>query len=108
MVGTPDAGAVAGGLLDLAGAQLVALLRCPRPRAVLLRPLVIGGWGSNLLDRLGLHLVTAPGSRGRALAGGSVRCMVAGIHLPPRTRPHDGARDLDGRVGAATAMHLAT
>ena len=60
-------GEVRGALLDLAGAQLLSLaafglLRRRRPLAVLLPALLeIGGWGSNLLDRLGLHLLTAPG-----------------------------------------------
>ena len=57
-----------GAVLDLVGAQLVALaafavLRRPRPRAVLLSGmLMVSGWASNLLDRLGLHQVTAPGT----------------------------------------------
>jgi lipoprotein signal peptidase len=57
-----------GALLDLIDfgllnvAALVLIHR--RPPAVVLVPggLMIGGWISNLLDRLGLHYVTAPGS----------------------------------------------
>jgi hypothetical protein len=43
---------------------------------------MIGGWGSNLLDRLGLHLVTAPGSRRGAvdfLHLGSICTNVADV-----------------------------
>lgn len=56
-----------GALLDLASAQILAfslftLLRRPRPLPVLLpAALSISGWASNLGDRLGLHLLTAPG-----------------------------------------------
>jgi len=56
-----------GGLLDLASTQILAfclftLLRRPRPLPVLLAAaLTIAGWASNLGDRLGLHLLTAPG-----------------------------------------------
>jgi lipoprotein signal peptidase len=57
-----------GALLDLLDvgllnvATLVLIHR--RPPAVVLVPggLMIGGWFSNLLDRLGLHYMTAPGS----------------------------------------------
>jgi lipoprotein signal peptidase len=59
---------VAGALLDLVdfgllGAAVSVLVR-RRPPAVVLVPaaLMIGGWSSNLLDRLGLHYWTAPGS----------------------------------------------
>jgi lipoprotein signal peptidase len=56
-----------GALLDLASTQILAfslftLLRRPRPLPVLLpAALAISGWASNLGDRLGLHLLTAPG-----------------------------------------------
>jgi lipoprotein signal peptidase len=59
---------VGGALLDLLGFGLLStavavLLRRRRPAMVLVPgALVIGGWGSNLLDRLGLHYWTAPGS----------------------------------------------
>ncbi|TDV57891.1 signal peptidase II [Actinophytocola oryzae] len=48
------------GLLSTAAFVLIRL----RPPAATLVPggLMVGGWISNLLDRLGLHLVTAPGS----------------------------------------------
>jgi lipoprotein signal peptidase len=57
-----------GAVLDLLSLELLtcltfALVRRPRPALVLVSGmLMIAGWGSNLLDRLGLHLVTAPGS----------------------------------------------
>jgi lipoprotein signal peptidase len=56
-----------GALLDLASTQILAfglftLLRRARPLPVLLpAALTISGWISNLGDRLGLHLLTAPG-----------------------------------------------
>ena len=56
-----------GALLDGAGVEALTLgafllLRRPRPRRVLVPALMaVGGWASNLLDRLGLHVVTAPG-----------------------------------------------
>lgn len=72
----PDLGA----LLDLLDAALLSravllLMRGPQPivrRAF--ATLMIGGWLSNLLDRLGMHYVTAPGS---------VRGAVDFIHLGP-------------------------
>jgi lipoprotein signal peptidase len=48
------------GLLSLAGVVLVR--RRLRPLLLVAGALMVGGWGSNLLDRLGLHTVTAPGS----------------------------------------------
>jgi len=57
-----------GTAIDLAGVALVALvaavlLRFRWPRLPFLgAALVLGGWASNLADRLGLHNVTAPGS----------------------------------------------
>jgi lipoprotein signal peptidase len=57
-----------GALLDLLDFGLLSvatavLLRRPRPGAVLVPgTLMLGGWSSNLLDRLGLHYWTAPGS----------------------------------------------
>jgi lipoprotein signal peptidase len=59
---------VTGALLDLLDAGLLGLavtvlLRRRRPAAVVvLGAVMLGGWGSNLLDRLGLHYLTAPGS----------------------------------------------
>jgi lipoprotein signal peptidase len=61
-------GPVTGGLLDLLDSALlviaaVALVRRRRRVVVLLSgAAMLGGWGSNLLDRLGLHTMTAPGS----------------------------------------------
>ncbi|TCC44985.1 hypothetical protein E0H75_31170 [Kribbella capetownensis] len=57
-----------GTLLDLAGLALlitayVVLVRRRRPAIILVSTaLAIGGWGSNQLDRVGLHAWTAPGS----------------------------------------------
>jgi len=49
------------------------LVRCRVPAAVSVPgALMIGGWGSNLLDRLGIHYWTAPGS---------VRGVVDFMHL---------------------------
>ncbi len=59
---------VAGALLDLLDAGLLCLavtglLRRRRPAVVVvLAAVMLGGWCSNLLDRLGLHYLTAPGS----------------------------------------------
>jgi lipoprotein signal peptidase len=71
-------GPITGALLDLLDFGLLSvavcvLMRRPRPVAVLVPgALVIGGWSSNLLDRLGMHYWTAPGS---------VRGAVDFIHL---------------------------
>jgi lipoprotein signal peptidase len=57
-----------GALLDLLGFGLLStaisvLVRCRLPATVLVPgALMIGGWSSNLLDRLGMHYWTAPGS----------------------------------------------
>jgi lipoprotein signal peptidase len=67
-----------GALLDLLDFGLLsiavsALARWRVPAAVRVPgALMIGGWGSNLLDRLGIHYWTAPGS---------VRGVVDFIHL---------------------------
>jgi lipoprotein signal peptidase len=59
---------VAGALFDLVdvgllGIAVAVLVRRRRPAMVLTTgALMIGGWGSNLLDRLGMHYLTAPGS----------------------------------------------
>jgi lipoprotein signal peptidase len=71
-------GPITGALLDLLdfgllSAAVSVLMRHRRPVLVLVAgALVIGGWGSNLLDRLGMHYLTAPGS---------VRGAVDFIHL---------------------------
>src|SRR2546423_607372 len=67
-VGEWYAGPVSGALLDLLDFGLVGiaayvLIRHRRPTLVLISgALLVGGWGSNLLDRLAIHHVTAPGS----------------------------------------------
>jgi lipoprotein signal peptidase len=67
-VGAWFANPVTGGLLDLVSALVLttAVLILVRNRyPVVLRTaaaLAVGGWSSNLLDRLGMHCVTAPGS----------------------------------------------
>jgi lipoprotein signal peptidase len=67
-----------GALLDLLdfgllGAAVSILIRRPRPLKVLVPgSLMIGGWCSNLLDRLGMHYWTAPDS---------VRGAVDFIHI---------------------------
>jgi lipoprotein signal peptidase len=59
---------VAGALLDLVDFGLLSiavylLVRRRRPAVVLVPgALMIGGWSSNLLDRLGMHYWSAPGS----------------------------------------------
>ncbi len=59
---------VPGALLDLLDFGLVSaavcvLVRRQRPAAVTVcGSLMVGGWSSNLLDRLGMHYWTAPGS----------------------------------------------
>jgi lipoprotein signal peptidase len=59
---------VTGAALDLVGAGVLGLavvLLLERHHPPVLRvpaALAIGGWSSNLLDRLGLHRLTAPGS----------------------------------------------
>jgi lipoprotein signal peptidase len=59
---------VTGAVLDLLdfgllAAAVVVLLHGRRPTAVLVTgSLMVGGWISNLVDRLGLHHLTAPGS----------------------------------------------
>jgi lipoprotein signal peptidase len=77
-IGAWYAGPVTGALLDVLDFGLVSitvwvLTRCRAPASVCIPgALMIGGWGSNLLDRLGLHYWTAPGS---------VRGAVDFIHI---------------------------
>jgi lipoprotein signal peptidase len=79
-VGAWYADPVGGALLDLLDFGLLTiaaavLLRRRRSVSVLIpAAMVIGGWGSNLLDRLGMHYWTAPGS---------IRGAVDFIHLGP-------------------------
>jgi lipoprotein signal peptidase len=61
-------GSLTGPLMDVVSCGLltvavIALVRRRRPPVVLVSgALVIAGWSSNLLDRLGMHRVNAPGS----------------------------------------------
>lgn len=79
-----------GALLDLIDFGLLTtaafVLVRRRPPAVILVPggLMVGGWISNLFDRLGLHYVTAPGSvRGAVdfIPLGSIRYNVADVFI---------------------------
>jgi lipoprotein signal peptidase len=77
-IGAWYADPVTGALLDLLDFGLLSiavwvLARCRATAAVRVTgALMIGGWGSNLLDRLGMHYWTAPGS---------VRGVVDFIHI---------------------------
>jgi lipoprotein signal peptidase len=77
-VGSWYADPVSGAVLDLLDFGLLSvalsvLVRRRRPAMVFVpATLLIGGWGSNLLDRLGMHYWTAPGS---------VRGAVDFIHI---------------------------
>jgi len=68
IVGSWYADAVTGRLLDLLGVGFLSIavfLLVRRRRTIVVlasAALMIGGWGSNLLDRLGMHSWTAPGS----------------------------------------------
>jgi lipoprotein signal peptidase len=68
VIGTWYNGRVTGALLDVLDFGLLSiavsvLARCRAPAAVVVPgALMSGGWGSNLLDRLGMHYWTAPGS----------------------------------------------
>jgi lipoprotein signal peptidase len=59
---------VTGPLIDLLGVGLLSVIgsvlvrRRRRPLLLVAGALMISGWGSNLLDRLGMHALTAPGS----------------------------------------------
>jgi lipoprotein signal peptidase len=78
VIGTWYARPVTGAVLDLLdfgllSAAVLALARCRLTPAVrVVGALMAGGWISNLLDRLGLHYWTAPGS---------VRGVVDFVHL---------------------------
>ena len=77
-IGAWYAAPVPGALLDmldfgLLSIAVLVMVRCRVPAVVSVPgALMIGGWSSNLLDRLGLHYWTAPGS---------VRGAVDFIHL---------------------------
>lgn len=59
---------VTGALLDVVDFALVSIAavvlarRQRRTAATICGSLMVGGWASNLLDRLGMHYLTAPGS----------------------------------------------
>jgi lipoprotein signal peptidase len=81
---------LAGAFLDLFGlglltTALLVLIRRRRPAAVHVpATLLIGGWGSNQLDRLGMHIWTAPGSvRGAVdfIAVGHYRYNLADVFI---------------------------
>jgi lipoprotein signal peptidase len=77
-IGAWYANPITGAVLDALDFALLSiavsvLARCRVPAAVsVLGALMTGGWGSNLLDRLGIHHWTAPGS---------VRGVVDFIHI---------------------------
>src|SRR5690349_2248990 len=79
-VGGWYANPLAGALLDLLDVGLLSivvslLMRRRYPAIVRFSgALMVGGWCSNLLDRLGMHYITAPGS---------VRGAVDFIHIGP-------------------------
>lgn len=92
VVGRWYAGRVTGAALDLLDFGLLStaawvLVRRPRPALVIATgALMLGGWGSNLLDRLGMHYVTAPGSvRGAVdfipIGGAPYYCNVADFFI---------------------------
>jgi lipoprotein signal peptidase len=67
-IGRWYANPVTGALLDLMDFTLVSIAavvlsrRQHRAAVTICGPLMVGGWASNLLDRLGMHYLTAPGS----------------------------------------------
>jgi lipoprotein signal peptidase len=67
-IGRWYANPVSGALLDLVDFALVSVAawvlarRRRRAAVTVCGSLMVGGWASNLLDRLGMHYVTAPGS----------------------------------------------
>lgn len=80
-IGALYAGPVTGALLDLLDFGLLSiavwgLTRCQVTAAVSVPgALMVGGWGSNLLDRLGIHYWTAPDS-----VRGAVDFILIGAH----------------------------
>jgi lipoprotein signal peptidase len=97
-VGGWFSGPVAGPLLDVLNVGLLSLagliLVRRRRRALVLvtGALMIGGWSSNLLDRLGLHTVTAPGS------------VRGAVDFIPLGRPYWNVADFV--IMGATALYL--
>lgn len=67
-IGRWYANPVTGALLDLVDCALVSIAvvvlarRRRRAAVTVCGSLIVGGWASNLLDRLGMHYLTAPGS----------------------------------------------
>lgn len=89
-IGRWYANPLAGGLLDLLDTGFlsiaIAVLVRRRRSAAITVPgaLVIGGWGSNLLDRLVMHYLTAPGSvRGAVdfIHVGRINCNLADFFI---------------------------
>ena len=79
------------GLLTLAGIGLVRRRR--RAPVLAAGALMLGGWSSNLLDRLGMHTVTAPGS------------VRGAVDFIPLGRPYCNVADFV--IIGATALFLA-
>jgi lipoprotein signal peptidase len=83
----PTAGAVAdaAGVLAVAGGVWLMARRPRRPSVLLGTALLAAGWTSNLLDRLGLHELTAPGSARGVVdfipSGGRSRSNVADLWI---------------------------
>jgi lipoprotein signal peptidase len=100
---------VTGALLDLLDSGLLSvtlfvLVRRRRPAAIVVSgALMLGGWSSNLLDRLGLHYWIAPGSvRGVVdfIPAGGVRFNVADLFIVGATPLFLLAAGFLGRVMA--------
>jgi len=105
------AGRVTGAMFDLLDFGLLStavwvLLRRARPAAVVVPgALMLAGWGSNLLDRLGMHYVTAPGSvRGAVdfipIGGAHYYCNLADFFIVGATPLFLLAVGFQGRMAA--------
>jgi len=114
---------VIGAVADVVGTALVAVSVCwlLRPRSAAARlggALAAAGWASNILDRLGAHRLTAPGSARGVIdfiaGGGPGRHNVADLWIVvgllllgwalirrPRDRAPTAARPLSVREGVA-------
>ena len=83
---------VTGALLDVVDFALVSIAavvlarRQRRTTATICGSLMVGGWASNLLDRLGMHYLTAPGSvRGAVdFIGATPLFLLATVRLARR------------------------
>ena len=113
-------GPVSGPLLDVVNCVLLSLAgylqvrRRRRVRVLVVGALMIAGWSSDLLDRLGLHTLTAPGSVRGAVesavpvpVGGSVGLRAQLTNNSPRpdrlvavTTPVTASVELLGSDGA--------